>query len=82
MKGVRGAEKRPGEVRRSQNWIGGTRPGNAAYVPPPPHAVGELLGALERFIHAASELPPLVRAGLVVHVYRPARCASGVTRAG
>lgn len=37
MRGVRGTEKLPGEVRRSQNWIGGSRPGNAAYVPPPPH---------------------------------------------
>lgn len=64
MKGVRGAEKRPGEIRRSQNWIGGTRPGNAAYVPPPPLAVGELLAGLERFIHGESDLPPLVRAGL------------------
>jgi len=65
MKGVRGAEKRPGEIRHSQNWIGGTRPGNAAYVPPPPHVVGELLGQLEKFIHSKGELPPLVRAGLV-----------------
>jgi len=64
MKGVRGAEKRPGEIRRSQNWIGGTRRGNAAYVPPPPHAVGELLAGLERFIHGESDLPPLIRAGL------------------
>jgi Fic family protein len=64
MKGVRGAEKSPGEIRRSQNWIGGTRPGNAAYVPPPPHAVGELLAGLERFIHRESDLPALVRAGL------------------
>lgn len=64
MKGVRGAEKSPGEIRRSQNWIGGTRPGNAAYVPPPPHAVGELLTGLEHFIHGESDLPPLVRAGL------------------
>ena len=65
MKGVRGAEKRPGEIRRSQNWIGGTRPGNAAYAPPPPHAVGTLLGQLEKFIHGESELPALARAGLV-----------------
>jgi Fic family protein len=65
MKGVRGAERRPGEIRHSQNWIGGTRPGNAAYVPPPPHAVGELLGQLEKFIHNENSLPPLVRAGLV-----------------
>jgi Fic family protein len=65
LKGARGADQRPGEIRSSQNWIGGTRPGNAAYVPPPPHALGELLAALEAFIHAESDLPPLVRAGLV-----------------
>lgn len=64
MKGVRGVEKSPGEIRRSQNWIGGTRPGNAAYVPPPPHALGELLAGLERFFHGESDLPVLVRAGL------------------
>lgn len=65
MKGVRGASKQPGEVRRSQNWIGGTRPGNAAYVPPPPGEVPALLGDLERYIHAEDSLPPLVRVGLV-----------------
>jgi Fic family protein len=65
MRGVRGAEKQPGEVRRSQNWIGGSRPGNAAYVPPPPHALGQLLGSFEKYLHADDALPPLVRAGLV-----------------
>ena len=65
MRGVRGAEKLPGEVRRSQNWIGGSRPGNAAYVPPPPQALGEVLGAFEKYLHADDELPPLVRAGLL-----------------
>jgi len=65
MKGVRGASKQPGEVRRSQNWVGGTRPGNAAYVPPPPEEVTRLLGELESYIHAQDSLPPLVRAGLV-----------------
>jgi Fic family protein len=65
MRGVRGAEKLPGEVRRSQNWIGGSRPGNALYVPPPPHALGELLGAFEKYMHADDTLPPLVRAGLL-----------------
>jgi len=64
MNGARGEGRRPGEIRRSQNWIGGTRPGNAAHVPPPPHAVAELLGQLETWLHAASDLPPLVRAGL------------------
>ena len=65
MRGVRGAEKLPGEVRRSQNWIGGSRPGNAAYVPPPPHAFGEVLGAFEKYLHEGDSLPPLVRAGLL-----------------
>ncbi len=65
MQHARGAEKQPGEVRTSQNWIGGSRPGNAAYVPPPPHALGEVLGAFERYIHADDELPKLVRAGLL-----------------
>jgi Fic family protein len=65
MRGVRGEEKQPGEVRTSQNWIGGSRPGNAAFVPPPTHALGEVLSALERYIHADDGLPPLVRAGLL-----------------
>jgi Fic family protein len=65
MRGVRGADKRPGEVRRSQNWIGGSRPGNAAYVPPPPHALGDVLGAFEKYLHGHDKLPPLVRAGLL-----------------
>ena len=65
MRGVRGAEKLPGEVRRSQNWIGGSRPGNALYVPPPPHALGEVLGAFETYMHASDTLHPIVRAGLL-----------------
>lgn len=65
MRGVRGADKVPGEVRRSQNWLGGSRPGNAAYVPPPPHLLGELLSAFEKELHADGPLPPLVRAGLL-----------------
>lgn len=65
MDGVRGANKQPGEIRRSQNWIGGTRPGNAAFVPPPPHLLQELLGALEKYIHEDDDLPPLCRAGLI-----------------
>lgn len=47
----RGASKEPGEFRRSQNWIGGTRPGNAAFVPAPPEKVPECMGALEGFLH-------------------------------
>jgi Fic family protein len=66
MRGVRGAEKVPGEIRRSQNWIGGSRPGNAVYVPPPPHALAEALSAFERYLHTDDKtLPPLVRAGLL-----------------
>ncbi len=65
LSGARGAHKQPGEVRRTQNWIGGTRPGNAAFVPPPPHRLGELLSELERAIHDDSDLPPLVRVGLL-----------------
>ena len=65
LDGVRGAGKQPGELRRSQNWIGGTRPGNAAFVPPPADQVAKLLGDLERFIHATSPaLPPLVKIAL------------------
>ena len=65
LDGVRGAGKQPGELRRSQNWVGGTRPGNAAFVPPPADRVMGLLGSLERFIHDEAEtLPPLVRIAL------------------
>jgi Fic family protein len=64
MRGARGQSKQPGEVRRSQNWIGGTRPGNAAFVPPPPEEVPALLGDLEKYLHASDALPSLVRIGL------------------
>ena len=65
LKSGRGVTKQPGEFRRSQNWIGGTRPGNALFVPPPPNRVNECLDALERFLHSESEaIPPLIRAGL------------------
>ena len=61
----RGASKDPGEFRRSQNWIGGTRPGNAFFVPPPHLAVPDCMADLERFLHARDDgLPTLVRAGL------------------
>lgn len=65
LRGVRGEHKQPGEVRRSQNWFGGSRPGNAAYVPPPPNALPEVLSAFERYIHTEDDHPPLVRAGLL-----------------
>jgi Fic family protein len=61
----RGADKEPGEFRRSQNWIGGTRPGNARHVPPPPDAVIECMGALENFLHGQPvAVPVLIRAAL------------------
>lgn len=61
----RGAEKQPGEFRRTQNWIGGTRPGNAAFVPPPPELVPECMGALELFLHdQPARTPPLLKAAL------------------
>ena len=65
LKNVPAADRTPGEIRRSQNWIGGTRPGNAVYVPPPPHLLGGLLGSLEKYIHRDDSLHPLVRAGLL-----------------
>jgi len=65
MQGARGADKQPGEVRRSQNWVGGTRPGNAVFVPPPPHILPEALSELERYIHGDHELPALIRIGLI-----------------
>lgn len=66
LDGARGSGKQPGELRRSQNWIGGTRPGNAVFVPPPAERVADLLGELERFIHDASPtLPPLVKIALI-----------------
>ncbi|MCP4308338.1 MAG: Fic family protein, partial [bacterium] len=64
MHGARGAGKQPGEVRRTQNWIGGSRPGNAVYVPPPVQALPDLLGDLETYLHAPDSLPPLIRIGL------------------
>lgn len=64
MKGVRGQNKQPGEVRRSQNWIGGTRPGDAAFVPPPPESVADLMATLDRWLHSDDALPPLIKAGL------------------
>jgi Fic family protein len=62
----RGSDKQPGEFRRSQNWIGGTRPGNAAFVPPPPDLVSECMNALELFLHdERTNLPVLIKAGLI-----------------
>lgn len=66
LNGVRGAGKQPGELRHSQNWIGGTRPGNAVFVPPPPENVPQLLTDMERFIHdGVTDLPPMVKVALI-----------------
>jgi Fic family protein len=61
----RGSDKEPGEFRRSQNWIGGTRPGNARFVPPPPQEVEPCMASLEAFLHdEAGGMPLLVKAAL------------------
>ena len=61
----RGAHKQPGEFRRSQNWLGGSRPGNAVFVPPPPEHLMECLDPFERFLHdEAGPTPVLLKASL------------------
>lgn len=66
LRGGRGANKTPGEFRRTQNWIGGSRPGTASFVPPPPHRLMDCLDSFERFLHDEKQhLPTLVEAGLV-----------------
>jgi cell filamentation protein, protein adenylyltransferase len=65
MNNSRGGHKMPGEFRTSQNWIGGSRPGNARFVPPPPDRLMEILGAFETFLHDDKvKLPALIRAAL------------------
>lgn len=64
----RGSEKSPGEFRRTQNWIGGTRPGNAHFVPPPPHCVEECMAALERFLHDEGNPYPAIIKAALAHV--------------
>src|SRR5579872_1559463 len=62
----RGSDKQPGEFRTSQNWIGGTRPGTAAFVPPPPEMVPDCMSALEFFLHEErADLPLLIKVGLI-----------------
>ncbi|HEV2613995.1 MAG TPA: Fic family protein [Gammaproteobacteria bacterium] len=66
----RGSSKQPGEFRRSQNWIGGTRPGNAKFVPPSPETLMDLLSALEKFLHDETvALPTLIKAALAHHQF-------------
>ncbi len=55
----------PGEFRRTQNWIGGTRPDNAKFVTPPAHEMNRALGDLEKFLHTKDNIPTIIKAGLV-----------------
>ncbi len=64
----RGSEREPGELRRSQNWVGGTRPGTAVFVPPPADQVLECLGALEKFLHDDPVKAPLLIKAALAHV--------------
>jgi Fic family protein len=64
----RGSSRTPGRFRRSQNWIGGSRPGNAAFVPPPAAEVPECMSALERFLHNQPEPTPALLKAALAHV--------------
>ncbi|TRO83654.1 Fic family protein [Desulfuromonas acetexigens] len=64
----RGSNQTPGEFRRSQNWIGGTRPGNAAFVPPPAEEVPECMSKLELFLHDQPEPTPVLLKAALAHV--------------
>lgn len=67
LAGTRGADKTPGEFRATQNWIGGTRPGNARFVPPPAHEVMGAMGALERFLHDDPVQTPILLKAALAH---------------
>jgi Fic family protein len=64
----RGSDKQPGEFRKSQNWIGGTRPGNASFVPPPPEEVMNCMGDFELFLHDQPEPVPVLLKAALSHV--------------
>ncbi len=68
MKRGRGSDQQPGEIRRSQNWIGGSRPGNAVFVPPPAEHLADALGALEKWIHGHPERTPTIIKAALAHV--------------
>src|SRR5437762_250714 len=91
MRKGRGSEKEPGEFRRSQNWVGGTRPGNALFVPPPPDQVLECLGALEKFLHNDPVKTPLLIKAALAHVqfesihpivFIPSRLPASISESG
>lgn len=66
MQNARGGHKQPGDFRTTQNWIGGTRPGNAVFVPPPPDYVMPCMDNFEKFLHRDSpDIPILVKAALI-----------------
>ena len=67
LSGSRGGDKSPGEFRTSQNWIGGSRPGVARYVPPPPDRLMECLGPLENFLHDVPDRTPLLLKAAMAH---------------
>jgi len=64
----RGSDKEPGEFRRSQSWVGGTRPGNAVFVPPPPESLMDCLGPFEKFLHNDPVATPLLIKAALAHV--------------
>lgn len=68
LRSGRGSQQTPGEFRRSQNWIGGTRPGTARFVPPPWTEIGPAMGALERFLHDDPEPTPILVKAALAHV--------------
>lgn len=67
VEGARGGDQAPGEFRTSQNWIGGTRPGNARFVPPPPHEVGQAMSDLELFLHDRPVATPILFKAALAH---------------
>ena len=78
----RGSDKRPGEFRQSQVWIGGSRPGNAHFVPPPPHAVPDCMGSLEQFLHVTGDdIPPLIGPESATSSLRPSTLSWTATAA-
>jgi Fic family protein len=68
LRGGRGANKQPGEFRQSQNWIGGSRPGNAVFVPPPPEKLMDILGNLELYLHDSYGKTPTLLKAAISHV--------------
>lgn len=68
LRSGRGSNQTPGEFRRSQNWVGGTRPGNALFVPPPPEEVMPCMGYLEKFLHDEPERTPVLIKAALTHV--------------